>query len=175
MTALVHPVDSTAARAADRPPPIEDFIREHQTGIWRYLRLLGAEPGTGDDLTQEAFLVAMRRGVLRQGFALRTARHLWLRSQRNDLRRAEHLAEIATRLWQDEYASDGGSRVMEALQDCVELLDGRARQCITRAYRDGASRSELAHELGLQENGVKTLLQRVRAQLRSCIEGKMKA
>ncbi len=159
--------------AEDGPVPIEEFIRSNQAGVWRYLRLLGAEPAVADDLTQEAFLVAMRRGAFRRPFVLRTARNLWLRSRRDSSRHEKRLAEIATRLWQDECEADGGDAQLDALRTCVEQLDGRARQCVDRFYRDGVSREALAEEFGLKETGIKTLLQRIRAQLRQCIEGKL--
>ena len=35
-------------------------VREHQAGVWRYLRFLGADQTEADDLTQETFLALLR-------------------------------------------------------------------------------------------------------------------
>jgi RNA polymerase sigma-70 factor (ECF subfamily) len=39
----------------------EQVIREHLRGVWRYLRVIGCDPATADDLTQETFLVFLRK------------------------------------------------------------------------------------------------------------------
>ncbi|HLQ37550.1 MAG TPA: hypothetical protein VK348_07100, partial [Planctomycetota bacterium] len=61
-----------------------------------------------------------------------------------------------------------------ALRACVERLDGRARRAVELSYGIGAddpsSRARVAVELGMKENGVKTLLQRVRQTLRECVQ-----
>ena len=38
-----------------------ELIARHQNGIWRYLRMLGCDSSTADDLTQETFLRVLRR------------------------------------------------------------------------------------------------------------------
>jgi len=51
----------------------------------------------------------------------------------------------------------------------MRQLQGRAARAIDLAYRDGASRVEIAAALGMLPNGVKTLLARTRAWLEQCI------
>jgi hypothetical protein len=46
---------------------------------------------------------------------------------------------------------------------------------VQRSYRDGEDRRTIALALGMKENGVKTLLQRVRAVLRACVERRLGA
>ena len=66
----------------------EVLIRQHQAGVWRYLRFLGAAPALADDLTQETFLEILRRAPVDRGAAalggwLRaTARNLFLAQRR---------------------------------------------------------------------------------------------
>ena len=63
---------------------------------------------------------------------------------------------------------DGSARIADA-RACVERLQGRAARAIALAYRDGRSRVEIAAELGMQPNGVRTLLARTRSWLEQCI------
>jgi RNA polymerase sigma-70 factor (ECF subfamily) len=159
-----------------RGDDLEAIVRQHQRALWRYLRALGAEPATADDLLQDTFLVALRAGLVDRGhaavatFLRQTARHLFLRRRRDQGRREELLVELADRLWQDECGRDDGEQWLAALRTCVDALDGRPRDVVKLFYVDGKDRAAVAAALGMQENGVKTLLQRVRAVLRACVE-----
>ncbi|MBK8980381.1 MAG: sigma-70 family RNA polymerase sigma factor [Planctomycetes bacterium] len=163
-------------------PSSADVIARHQAGLWRYLRHLGCSPDDADELMQETFVVALRKPFVVHGDCatagyLRTiARNLFLNLRRGRRRDAARFCDAVDVLWRDRGA-DGdatgrGSR-HEALAACVESLDGRARRLVSRFYADGASRCELAAELGMKETGVKTLLQRVRAALRECVEARL--
>ena len=158
---------------------IEDVVRRHQVGIWRYLRSLGCDESLADDLLQETFVVALRRDLDDSGpratatFLRRTAQHLFLRTRSKQNRRARLLAEAVERLWEHDCAEDDGELWLASLRSCVDELEGRAATVVHRFYRDEVSRAQLARELGMKETGVKTLLQRVRASLRACVERRM--
>ena len=62
-----------------------------------------------------------------------------------------------------------------ALAGCLEELPPRSRQAIESTYRHGARRSQLAEALGIGEHGVRTMLQRIRKNLRACIERRLRA
>ncbi len=148
-------------------------------GLWRYLRMHGASAHEADDLVQEAFLIAVQKGALgfdppaTAVFLRRTARFLFLRLRRGG-REAEQLADAVDSLWQRDCAADDGDRMLGLLRACLGELTERARRAVERAYGlgdgDPSSRLELASELGLAPDGVKTLMQRARQQLRACIE-----
>lgn len=167
-----------AARPAAEPATAARIDR-HLHQVWRYLRMHGAQPQVADDLTQEAFVVALQKGALQfepaatTAFLQRTARFLFLKHCRNQ-RAAVELADAVDELWQRDAAADGGSALVEAVRNCVGKLDGRAKDAIRRCYGLGqdepARRDQAASELGLQPNGLKTLLQRTRQALRACIE-----
>ncbi len=158
----------------------EAFVRQHLHSVWRYLRAHGANAHEADDLTQEAFVVALRKDVAQSEpaaaavFLQRTARFLFLRLRR-DTPRAEPLADAVDLLWQRDCA-DGGDELLTALRGCVALLDDKARRAVELSYglgaRDEASRAEVARDLGMTDNGVKTLLQRTRQRLRECVQRK---
>jgi len=145
------------------------------------LRALGAEPQTAEELLQDTFVVAWQRGLVDLGeqpvraFLLRTARHLYLKHCRAHGRRTATLVAFVDRSWQRDCAEDDGEGWLQALRDCLQQLDGRARTAVQLCY--GATtargdRDQIAATLGIRLNGLKTLLQRTRALLRNCIEHK---
>lgn len=155
---------------------LEALVRQHQKGVWRFLRALGAPPAEADDLLQDTFLVAVRKGLADRGpaaaasFLRLTARHLLLRRRRDQNRRAVLLAGLAARLWEQDCAHDDGEAWLAALRACVGALDGRPREVVRLFYGEDLDRAAVAKALGMQATGVKTLLQRVRSVLRACVE-----
>ena len=163
------------------PDPVADFVSRHQAGLWRFLRLLGCRRPQAEEIAQDALVLAVQRAVHEGGagaaaaFLRQTAKFLWLREQRDDRRRAERQAAAAERLWQRELAVDDGAGWLAALDRCLQELPPRSRLALDRTYRDDLGRSELGAELGIGEHGVRTLLQRLRAALRECIERRRQA
>ncbi|HEX5052686.1 MAG TPA: sigma factor [Planctomycetota bacterium] len=170
----------------NRPVPsacgLAELVDRHQTGVWRYLRALGAGPQLAEELLQDTFVVAWRRGLADRGelpvetFLRRTAKHLFLRQSRAQGRRTALLVELVDRLWQRDCESDQGEAWLNALRECTQQLEGRARAALRICYGPGAQRGDrgrAAAALGMKPNGLKTLLQRVRALLRTCIERRL--
>ena len=159
-----------------RPSDFAELVRTHQAGIWRYLRFLGADESQADDLTQETFLSVYRRPFIEQSPTataayLRTvARRQFLMSIRKSKRRpALENLELADDVWA-RLAGDDGSGYLDALRECLESLEGRARQAIELHYRENHSRAEIGRTLAIGEEGVKSLLRRTRELLRRCVE-----
>ena len=168
--------------AADPKLELEQLVETHQHGVWRYLRFLGASEAESDDLTQETFLEVWRkpfeqfsqaataaylRNVARNRF-LMFIRARGRRPAVIDLEQAEHdFAQFAR--------DDGGDSQVDALTDCMGKLDGRARQAVDLFYRDGHSREEAARLMGMKDEGMKTLLRRIKEILRECMEGRAEA
>ncbi len=166
---------------------VETLVQTYQASVWRYLRYLGCDPPQADDLTQETFLAVHAKPFEEHSpeataAYLRTvARNLFLMS----LRRAKRQAiiknvEVIDEVWQHYTAAGGaaaggaaddGEAYREAMRDCVETLAGRARAAIDLCYRDQRSRCDIARELEMTEDGVKSLLRRTREILRKCVEG----
>ncbi|MCR9244251.1 MAG: RNA polymerase sigma factor [bacterium] len=157
----------------------ERAVHEHLHAVWRYLRMHGAQPDEAEDLAQECFVIAAERAALELDpaatatFLRRTARFLLLQSRRRG-KHARLLADAVDALWEEDCATDGGSGLVAALRRCLTKLAPRTARAVQLAYGlDGdepARRREIATELGLAENGVKTLMQRARQQLRDCLD-----
>jgi DNA-directed RNA polymerase specialized sigma24 family protein len=81
------------------------------------------------------------------------------------------ISALALQVWETEITDDGGELVASA-RACVQRLRGRAAAAIDLAYARGSSREQIAKELGMAPNGVKTLLARTRAWLEQCIRRK---
>lgn len=166
---------------SERDAQLESLVKHHQIGVWRYLRALGASALDAEEVTQDAFLVEWRRGVAASseesvaGFLRKTARFLWLRRKRDADRRERRALEAADRLWERSCASDSGEACLAALRECIAHLPPRDREVVRATYvePDGSDREVLAARFGLKPNGLKMLLQRVRARLRTCLENRL--
>lgn len=162
-----------------RPSGPDEFVARHQRGVWRFLRVLGCAGLQAEAIAIDAMVIALQRGVGERderaaaSFLRRTARHLWLREQRAERRRARHHAEAAERWWARSLARDDGDAWLDALDRCREQLPPRSQQALERTYRDGVGRTELAAELGIGEHGVRNLLVRLRAALRDCMQRRL--
>ena len=176
----MHSKGMTAA-TADRRAEAAALVREHQAGVWRYLRFLGCRPNEADDLVQETFLT-----VLRDGFEVRSqkqtaaylrtvARNRLLMARRKQRSRPATVdIEAAEAVWAEVAGEDGLSDYLVALGECLKgAVSSRVRRALELQYRDRAGRAEIAAELGLAVEGVKTLLRRARSALRDCVQRKL--
>ncbi len=167
------PTEVPSASIAD-PDDDAAALRPFVARVHRFLRCLGASRAEAEDLTQEAFLVAARKGKLdlappaRLSFFRRTARFLWLQTRRRERRAEAAIAELALQTWEQELPDDGDA-MLAATQACVQQLEGRAARAVAMAYGEEVGRDAIAATLGMAPNGVKTLLARTRRWLERCI------
>lgn len=150
-------------------------IETHRAPLWRYLRVLGADGATADDLVQETFLVALQRPdfdaseqLATFAFLRTTARHCWLKSRRCRVTRRE--VDHADEVWDQQCGNGHGSDYIEALRECVGELPQRSRELLEVTYEDRVGRSAAALAFGMTENGIKSALRRLRSALQDCIE-----
>ena len=150
--------------------------------MWRYVRFLGADTTEADDLTQETFLALARAEFVERderqtaGYLRVVARNQLLALRRKQNREVGTVElEAADSVWAAAAGPDGSlTSYLEALRECVEQLEGRARQADRLALPRQAGREAIATQLGMQPDGVKTLLRRTRQVLRECVERKLK-
>jgi len=162
---------------------LEALVKVHQAELYRYLRYLGASPEAAEDLVQETFLAACRSetapktdAVRRRAAWLRgVARNLFLAHCRRDrsspVRADSESLARAEGTWEATFLRGGdGFETLEALRACLRELPERQREVLDLRYRERRSRSALARLLKMTEDGVKSLLRRIRAALAACIE-----
>ncbi|MCC9604114.1 sigma-70 family RNA polymerase sigma factor [Stieleria sp. JC731] len=159
-----------------------ELVRRHQRGVWRYLRMLGCDESTADDLTQETFLRVLRRDDFVQhndgataGYLRRTAYNL-LVSRHRKLGRMQTIAEpeLLDETWDRWAGKDlSGDSAVEALQECFERLTERAQIALRMRFDSSASRVEIGEALGITDHGARNLMQRAKQQLRNCVEEKL--
>jgi RNA polymerase sigma-70 factor (ECF subfamily) len=158
---------------------LDEFVRSHQADVWHYLRACGCDAHTAEDLTQETFVVVLRKGPVlgrrARAYLRRTARLLfleaWRRQRVEPLEGGDAWLDAVDRAWEPSGASSNAW--LEALRHCCARLEGRRRRIVELFYGELLGREAVAVQLDMTENGVKTALQRIRADLRECIQRKL--
>ena len=171
-------LDCSRVSATSMPFKIDvsELVSMHQVEIWRYLRFLGCDATMAEDLAQDTFVAVLRKPFADRGRAAsasylrQVARNLLLKSKRGPT--AGEFEEMEAS-WQRFRGEDGGNTYVEALRACVEGLEGKSARVMQLIYQQGRSLQATATAVGLRVNGVRTLLQRVRRGLRSCVTRRM--
>ena len=163
------------------------LVRAHQAELYRYMRYLGADDGVAQDLVQDTFLAVFQGsepsepGDRAAAAWLRgIARNLFLRHCRETrtakVRADSELLERAEATWRAAFLRDGdGFDYVEALRTCLDTLTKQQREVIDLRYSQRRSRVDMAAQCQMTENGVKSLLRRIRARLAECVERRLKA
>ncbi len=157
------------------------LIRDHQAGVWRYLRVLGCDASEAEDLTQETFLAVLQRPFedinprATSAYLRKAARNLLISARRNSARYTVTAnLDALDFAWEKWAGNDEGEALVAALKACLQTLTERAQQALRLRFQDRQSRREIAADLQMTEGGAKNLMQRAKGRLRSCIERKMK-
>lgn len=157
------------------------FVREHQAPLRGFLRVIGVQSDSVDDLAQEAFMVAFReldRFDSREDFGtwLRgIARNLVRNEVRKNARRCrikdtdltEHLMAEADRDQAEERYEEID---FLNLRDCLEKLPEKSRKLVSARYADEWKSQYLADQFQMSATAVRLALMRIRRQLKSCLE-----
>jgi RNA polymerase sigma-70 factor (ECF subfamily) len=159
----------------------EAVICRHQAGVWRFLRLLGADPATADDLTQDTFLRLCERAPADRGDAALAA---WLRRVAANLfvdsrRRSRGGLPLDSREAEAAFAAyardDGGASYRAALDAGLRALSDRDRRALEIRYAPGGSRAAVAAVFGVGDQGAKSILDRARARLTDHVQRSLRS
>jgi RNA polymerase sigma-70 factor (ECF subfamily) len=159
-----------------------DLVRMHQGWLRGYLRGRLRDWASADDLAQDAFVTAFMK--LRD-FRGDSSFEVWLRGiaqnhLRNHVRKRREesvgsseelqgLLEQACEEW------DGGRSAgerMEALNDCLDRIEGPARDLLEQRYRQGKSVREISKDTGRGYSALTMQFHRMREMLAECIRSK---
>ncbi|TWT74392.1 RNA polymerase sigma factor [Allorhodopirellula solitaria] len=160
-----------------------ELIQRHQNGVWRYLRALGCDTNTADDLTQETFLRVLRRENFVQHsdkatseYLRRTAYNLLVSNHRKLGRMRITASEaVLDESWQQWAGKDlTGDEAVDALRECLALLTDRARKALRMRFVENIPRVKIGASLGITDHGARNLMQRAKAQLRDCVGERLK-
>ena len=149
-----------------------------QPAVANYVHALVREHGAAKDVLQETALVLFRRFAEYDGqrpfvaWALGIARFQVMGLQRDAARSVitfddEVLARF-TETWA-ELAPAASDRAA-ALQTCIERLAAHARRLVQLRYFEELNAEVIAKRLGSNGPAVRVTLQRIREQLRACVE-----
>lgn len=107
-----------------------------------------------------------------QAWAVGVARNqvgLYFRRQRRD--RLVFSEETVANL-QSVFNTDSQPPELDHLPECIEQLEGRARTLCDLRYQGGLKPAAISEQVGMTANAVAKALQRIREQLRDCIDSK---
>jgi RNA polymerase sigma-70 factor (ECF subfamily) len=160
---------------------IAALVHRHQAGLHSYLRWLGAPGDVADDLVQDTFVAALtqppvERDAAATGGWLRTvARHLLLRHLRTAGRRGRAVEfDEAAAAWERHLGgADDGDAFRSALRTCLGELTPRQGEAMRLRYGDDLPVARVGERMGIGAAGAETLLHRLRAVLRACIERRL--
>ncbi len=163
----------------------EILVREHAEMLMVYLRSVVSDTNVADDLFQETMLTAWRRlddfdrsrpfGPWLRGIAKKLVL-AWRRKavglprlcDEEALSQIDGQFESLQRLKGDTFGDK-----LDALHDCLDGLPNPYREAIQLRYREELKPSEMTNQLKLNAETVKKRLQRARAMLLDCMNGKL--
>ncbi|MGB6220457.1 sigma-70 family RNA polymerase sigma factor [Haloferula sp.] len=159
----------------------ERFMRlwtAHQPSVANYVHALVRDRGTAEDLLQETALMMLRRFTEydeRRSFvawALGFARFKIMSLRRDSARSIlvfdDEAMEQFTESWAEKSVETSAQR--SALEGCIEKLAEHARRVVSMRYFEDLNAEEIAGRIGGSGAAVRVKIQRIRAQLRNCIE-----
>lgn len=173
-------------RSVDVRDFFEILVREHADSVRAFLLASLRDPVTAEDLLQETFLVAWRslerydRRLPFGPWVRGIAGKLVLNHRRKLGRSRVHFCDEEALLVLDRsferfarLPGDTFDEQVDALRECLGVLNGAQRQAIQLHYEHGLHCREIARRMGIGFEAVKKHLQRGRAALHRCLVGKL--
>lgn len=131
-----------------------------------------------EDVLQETALAVFRSieayddRLAFNAWAIGVARNqvgLYLRRRKRD----RHVFDQSTiACLESAFTRLSASPKLDYLPECIGLLEGRAREMCDLRYRENLKSAAIGERLSMAANSVSKALQRIREQLRLCIEAK---
>lgn len=178
---LIEGAESGATEA------FEQIVLGHQRLVRSFLVRHVGDQQVADDLAQEVFVAAYRglssyRGTgSLSGWLLGIARnhvlmHFRSRPPSTTVSLDSVLEGIRLKaLEEDEFDASVEQQRVDALRSCIQSLEPAQRELLARFYYRSEAAEEIARSIGKRAGAIRMLLMRIRRQLRTCIEGKLRA
>ncbi len=141
------------------------------------------DPHEAEDLAQEVFVTAFRKladfdaarpmGPWLRSIALNLLRNHWRKFRAQPIGGNAELAELLDRHIAAECSSEREPLLHAALHDCLERMEGPARDLLHRRYGEEESVRELSDSLQRGYSALTMQLHRLREVLADCIGRKM--
>ena len=163
---------------------LENLIKAHQKELYRFLQFLGASPEEAEDVLQDTFVAAYFHKNL-PDLSNINLRVTWLRSvakntyfkhcrkNMKNIRLKKNQLLMVDEYWENANENDALFVKKEALNKCLEDLPDKQSEALKMRYQKRLSRQQMATKLEMSENGIKSLLQRLRQALAKCINLKI--
>jgi RNA polymerase sigma-70 factor (ECF subfamily) len=166
--------DARSTDLATKGATFAEFYEEHVDFVWRNVRRLLRFDAQVDDVTQEVFLVAMRRLDEFEGrSSARTWLYAILRRVVSDHRRARERRKIRDSADLEEIAAkDGGphrsaerAEAVKVLHELLDKLDENKREVFILSELEQMTGREIAESLGITLSTVNARLRDAREEL----------
>lgn len=162
-------------------PAFRELLTRHLQPLRSYLALRAPVPDLIDEVAHDAFVFAYRRMAdFSEG-----SMQAWLRSIAQNLLRDRLKAYARESVRRERYgehlrwelALAGAERPVsdeaDHLDSCLAILPENLRQMLTLRYEQQMTSEEIAAQTGRSALAIRTLLVRIRHQLKQCIEERM--
>lgn len=171
---------------AARDGDLEAFaalVTRHHASVRAYLAVRVASLHDAEDLAQEALVIAFRKlsefdahrplGPWLRGIAAKLLANQRRKFRAEPIGMNEDLQALLDSQLSGGVFAEREPEVFCALRDCLEGLDGPARELVHRRYSEGATIEELSRMLQRKASAVSMQLHRLRLALAGCIESRM--
>ena len=164
------------------------LANEYRPMVLAYLRSLGVDEHTAEDLAQDTFLAAYNAldgyeeersfGSWIRGIARNKARMHWRAASVRpplslDPRAVEGIEEVFAEIDRSAEEGDWWEERREILRHCVGQLSKNLRSAVERVYSAGDTLEEAATALGSARAAVGQRLSRARKLIRKCVHLKL--
>jgi len=162
---------------AGRDLVLREFVR-HRSSLFAVTLSLVRDFGFAEEVLQEIAVVIcdqwadFKPGTNFQAWAIRIARNKIYTLTRSS-RRLILLSPEAMEGIERAAAAESRPGWLEAVQNCMEALEERARTLLSLRYQKGLSGQEIARKLQMPVTAVHMALSRARASLGRCVEGRL--
>ncbi len=177
------PTDTELARsiATGNEAAFRELVRRHLQPLRAFLALRAPVPDLIDELAHDAFVFAYRRiNDFTEG-----SMQAWLRSIAQNLLRDRLKAHARETVRRERYgehlrwelalalAERPVSDEADHLDNCMSILPDNLRHVLKLRYEQQLTSEEIASQTGRSALAIRTLLVRIRQQLKQCIEERM--